>query len=144
MKTFNEIIQKSSDSYLESCIYKDNRVLLRVNLDEIDKLVELSINTNHLFLNIPESTEIPYRTCFFELLELKNILKVSNGIYSPASNFGDFMKEKRDNLNLAYGLRSSQFKFLFSLIGSEKLVSFVISDISDIEFKFYPSSAKSN
>jgi len=76
----------------------------------------------------------------------KNLYKIwnrlSSGSYFPpavkevsipkGNTFGKLMRESRLNYNLAYGKKSSKFRYIFSLKGYYNLVSCLISDLDAI------------
>ena len=78
----------------------------------------------------------PGLNCFIELKPLTDLLRTENGIYVPANNFGQMMKETRLNLNLAYGLKTSEFGFILSLLGVNRLLSCIIKNKEDVMHNF--------
>ncbi len=131
-----DIIKTSGDSYLEKYEYSKGVVTLQLELDELDRKILISIKSSLMAFNVPEISERAYRTCFLELIELSDVLRSNNGIYIASEEFGQFMREKRENLNLAYGLREKENRFIFSLSGSEKLISLIIRNEEDISFQY--------
>lgn len=136
MEELQDIIKISGDSYLENYEYSHGIVKLMLELDELDRKILISIKSSLMAFNVPEMKERVYRTCFIELTKLSDVLKSRNGIYFASEEFGKFMKEKRENLNLAYGLREKENQFIFSLSGSEKLVSLIVRNEDDISFQY--------
>ena len=134
--SIEDVIKKSGDSYLESCSYYEGKALLRLELDELDRIVLMTIRTQFMALNIPDDKGLSGRTCFLELEDLREVLGVKNGIYVASDDFGSFMSETRKNLNLAYGLRDNKYNFVLSLTGSDKLASFVVESLEDITMEF--------
>ncbi len=106
---------------------------------ELDKKLIISLKTGDLYFNnfYLSQKEILYKTCRIEIAELTNILQLENGIYTPSDSFGKFMNEARKNYNLAYGKKSSEVKYLFSLVGYSNLISCVFEDHECIAVKEY-------
>ncbi len=128
-----DLISYSGDSYLESYFYESSSAFLVLNIEEIEMKITLTVFSNYMFFNIPKDTSLPFRTCYLELVKLEDILSVKNGIYVPSEDFGKFMKEKRQNLNLAYGSKSKEYSYLFSISSGHKLASFLVRTIEDID-----------
>ncbi len=131
-----DIIKISGDSYLENYGYSDGIIKLQLELDELDRKILIKIKSSTMFFNVPEDKEPAYRTCYMELTQLLEVLNLKNNIYVPSDDFGSFMKEKRNNLNLVYGSNSKENEFIFSLCSDIKIVSVVINKIEDISFEF--------
>lgn len=129
----------SGDSYLESYSYENGFATIVLELDSIEKKVILQIKSKIMAFQVPKGNERAHRTCFLELIQIPFFLNVRNGIYVPSENFGSLMKEKRQNLNLAYGLKPESTKFILSLSADEKLASFVVEKQEDISFEFLNS-----
>lgn len=134
--SLEELLYISNESVLKDYHYSDGRIRLRIEIDELDSDIILSANTNCLALNIPEQNNLASRTCHLELVYLSEILDTENGIFVPKSNFGDFMQQNRQHLNLAFGLKQTDYQFMLSLTGSYKLVSFVISNKEDVQIEY--------
>ncbi|MGJ1446713.1 hypothetical protein ACR79S_12380 [Sphingobacterium spiritivorum] len=134
METLDKIIHNSSDCILEKYSYSKGILIIKLNLTEIEKKVKIGIKTNSLsfsdyYLNKEEDL---YRTCRIEFQELLTILSSENGIYVPSKDFGKLMSETRLRLNLAYGKKSYEIKYIFSLVGYDRLITCTISDLSCI------------
>lgn len=133
--TFQDLIAVSGDSYLEDYKYEDGVAQVVVKLDETDTKILIRVRSELMFFNVPEAKSLPYRTCYIELDSLSSLLSSKNGIHVPSDEFGKMMQEKRKNLNLAYGLRESDYKYILSFSASQKLVSFIIRDLEDVTLK---------
>ena len=130
--TIKDIIEKSGDTFIKEFNYIKGNVILILEFDELEMDIKLSFESNLIACNLPNSEDSAYRTCFLEVLDLKDVLEVKNGIFIAPKDFTLLMKDKRNNLNLAYGLRESQYSYIFSLSSSYKLASFIIKDLSSI------------
>lgn len=128
------VISNSGDAVLENYYHAEGRLTLTLYLTEVEQWCKLVINTDcfagskHCF----EKKDGLYRTCRIELVELKDKLSSQNGFFVPSPTFGEFMKEARVNYNLAYGRKTSEVKYIFSLVGYGVLVSCLVKDVKDI------------
>lgn len=128
------VISNSSDAVLEDYCYSEGRLTLTLCLTEIEQRCKLVINTD-CFVGSKycfEKKDGLYRTCRIELVELKSTLSSQNGFFVPSPTFGEFMKEARVNYNLAYGRKTTEVKYIFSLVGYDVLVSCLLKDANDI------------
>lgn len=134
MTTLDKVIYNSGDSILEKYSYLDGVLTIDLVLTELEKKVKLKIRTDSLSLNnyYLEKKESLYRTCRIEFKELVNVISLKNNIYIPPNDFGKFMNETRLRYHLAYGKKSSEFKYFFSLAGYDRLVSCIVSDLASI------------
>lgn len=134
------VIRNSNDAILEDHIYSKGNIIIKLFLTNLDKQIKLIVKTNqvafdHIYL---DKNEEFYRTCRIELLELSTVLSTENNIYIPPCNFGKLMRETRLNLNLAYGKKNSEIKFIFSLVGYGRLICCLISNLEDIYIDVKP------
>lgn len=134
METLDKIIHNSGDSILDKYSYSDGILTIDLDLTELDKKVKIRIRTDSLSFNdyYVNKTEDLYRTCRIEFQELLNILSLENSIYVPSKDFGRLMSETRLRLNLAYGKKSSEIKYIFSLVGYDRLITCTVSDLACI------------
>ena len=134
MEKLDRIINNSSDSILENYSYSDGILVINLDLTELEKKVKIRIRTENLSFNdyYVNKKEYVYRTCKIELQELSNILSLEKNIYVPSKDFGKLMNESKLRLNLAYGKKSSEIKYIFYLSGYEKLIACTVSDLSCI------------
>ena len=134
MLSIESIVKNSGDAVFEDYSYFRGILTLFINLTDIDMKVELTMSTEHLSFNhfYIQKTEALYKNCRIVVQELSNFISIENGVYIPAGKFGDLMKESRANHNLAYGKKALQYKYLFSLVGYDNLVSCLLSNLSCI------------
>jgi len=133
MTTLEYIMNRSGDSIFKGCLYSEGVLLLDLELTELDRQINLRIKTEDMSFDnrhAYDDTAI-YKTCRIEIQAL-DILSQENGIYIPPDSFGKLMRESRLNYHLAYGKKSSEFKYIFSLRGYYNLVSCLISDLDTI------------
>ncbi len=136
MLELNYIIENSGDSNLENYDYSGGILTIALELGEISKKVIIRIRTEimsfqNYYLDKPEDYFL--RTCRIEIQELSSILSIENGIYVPSKDFGKIMNETRLSLNLSYGKRVSEFKYIFSLVGYDRLITCIVSDLDCID-----------
>ncbi|HRI48380.1 MAG: hypothetical protein IPK11_00325 [Ignavibacteria bacterium] len=139
MEEFNKVIDNSGDSILERYFYSNGVLIVELDLSEIDKKARLTIRTDNLSFNnfyLGEDKEL-YRTCRIKFQELLNILSLENDIYVPSKDFGKLMKETRLRLNIAYGMKFSEIKYIFSLVGYGSLITCTVSDLDCINAEYY-------
>lgn len=134
MLNLEYIIENSGDSTFESYIYSGGILTINLNLSDIDKKVLIKIRTDGMsFKNYYlDREEDLYRTCRIEIQELSNVLSVKNDMYVPSSIFENLMNEKRFNYHLASGEETTTVKYIFSLVGYDRLVSCLVSDLDCI------------
>lgn len=132
MEILDNIINNSADSILEGYSYLKGTLIIDLDLVELDKKVEIKIKTDYLSINsfYTEKIEDIFRTCRIEVQNLEDVLTVKNGIYVPSNDFGKLMNETKSNYNLVYGKKTSELKYIFSLIGYDRLISCVLSDLN--------------
>ncbi len=79
------------------------------------------------------------KNCHIELISLINELDVENGYYMPEKEFAKIMKSCKRGLNLAYGMKSTEESYLFSITGYIRLVICIIEDINrDLKWELRP------
>ena len=133
MSSLEYIINHSGDSILRSHLYSEGVLIINLELTELDRQIKLRIKTEDMSFDnrhAYDDTAI-YKTCRIEIQAL-DILSQENGIYIPPNTFGKLMRESRLNYHLAYGKKSSDLKYIFSLRGYYNLVSCLISDLDAI------------
>jgi len=133
MENLDDIIGHSGDSIFRGYLYSEGVLILDLELAELNREIKLRIKTGDMsFDNRHSNDSIDiHKTCRIEMRAL-DILSQENGVYIPPKNFGKLMHESRLNYQLAYGKKSSNFKYIFSLTGYTNLVSCLISDLNAI------------
>lgn len=129
MLSLENILENSGDSILESYDYSGGLLTIQLDSDSLNTKVRIKIKTDEIvfkndYLNRVEAL---YKTCRIEIQVLSDLLSTENGIYMPSGDFGTFMMEKRLNGHLAYGEKATVKKYIFSLVGYDRLVSFLVS-----------------
>ena len=124
-------IENSGESLLLDYRYTKGTLSLYIETDDVESYT-VEVTTDFFLFNLPVETSHAYRTFHIELISLSDVLSEQNGIFIPASDFESLMKEKRQNLNLAYGLKSKEAKYLISLKGATILCSVVLRDTVDV------------
>lgn len=129
------IIDNSGDSIIESYSYSEGVLTIVLELFEIDNRIELTIKTDSLAFDksLMKLVDERLAICRIEMVELSSILTIENNIYISAKPFGQFMNECKANYNLAYGKKSNELKYIFSLVGYGRLISCLLSDLKSIE-----------
>ncbi|UOQ55369.1 hypothetical protein [Hymenobacter cellulosivorans] len=125
--TLEELVAASGDAKLLSYHYAEGILFLLLLLDEPDTVVEVKIRTQLL----QTGSELPATSpwcCHLGRIELEPIkLEVVNGHYMPPPSFVELMKDTRSGQGLAYGSKASAVGYLFSLVGSSRVLSCLIS-----------------
>lgn len=129
MLNIEYIIENSGDCLVSEYEYAAGTLAISLELSDIDISVLIKIRTDNIavknyYLN---KVEPLYKTCRIEIEELILRLGVENGIYIPSADFGKLMNERRSNYHLAYGEKVTVVKYIFSLIGYDRLISCVIN-----------------
>jgi len=137
MMSLEELIDRSGDSIIEGYTYSDGILNIALYIAELEKKLKISIRTETMSFNsyYLQQKNIVYRTCRIEVQVLLDILSVNHNIYIPSNIFGKLMNETKLNYNLAYGKKISEMKYIFSLVGYDRLLSCVFTDLNSIEFK---------
>ena len=137
--SISQLAKISGDSILNSFKYSEGIVEIILQLYELDEEAKIVFESNLIQYSFPSNIGAPYRSCFLEIIELANVMNQINGIYVPSADFIGIMKEKRKDLNLAYGLKSREYKFLLSLRSSKPLASMIIKDLREVNTTRTPS-----
>ena len=132
----HELIEKSGDSFVEKYNYLKGNLTLTLSTEHL-QTIEIKVKTDFLaFNNFYFANANPiYRVCRIEVEELTSVINVKNNIFMPSDVFGKLMKEVKSNYNLAFGKKPTDFKYIFSLVGYDRLVSCLISNLNDITFQ---------
>ena len=137
MTSLNNIVNSSGDSILREYSYSKGILSVTLNLTEFDKYVKFSIKTDYLAFDnfYIEKNEYLYRVCRIEIQELLEVISVENGFYVPSNTFSKLMKEAKLNYNLAYGKKTSELKYIFSVKGYGQLISCLLFDLNSIKME---------
>lgn len=133
--SIKDLAAKSGDSILDFYEFRNGALRIDLKVDELD--IDLRI---HILTHVVRAIEIPsgFRaTCRIELTELENNLGTQNGFYIPSSDFGKMMNEAKLGLSYAYGEKSQEVKWLFTLVGFRPLISCLVKDLQDITWQPY-------
>lgn len=133
--SIDELISKSGDSELVKYTYSNGRLSIEIELDELDKLGVLGIFTNTISSDCTLKESLSSRTCYMVLVEVNNVLNVKNGYYVPPAQFSTLMKHEREGINLAYGKKNNQVKYVFQIRNSEVLLACLVKNKEDIDIK---------
>jgi hypothetical protein len=133
----NDLVRSSGDSILEHYQYSDGILTIRLYADELDRKIEIFLKTNALLFEPSyfEKSEEAFRTCRIEIIDIQSVLSSQNGLYIPSNTFEKFMGETKAGYNLAYGKKTSEVKFIFSLVGHGRLITCLLYDFHQIEIK---------
>ncbi|WP_180064257.1 hypothetical protein [Acinetobacter sp. YH16042] len=115
----SEIIENSDDSKLLSLSCDENEVSLIIAHDYLGKTIRLTFPFENFFNSFSSKSD---GICFLSIEDIDNQLDIKNGIYIPATDFGDFIYEMKEGNCCAYGLRVSKFKKIFKVVGSFRVV----------------------
>ncbi|KQS46336.1 hypothetical protein ASG38_11015 [Flavobacterium sp. Leaf359] len=131
------LTQNSGDAILQEYSYSEENLIIVLTLDEIEQDIKLTIKTEAVSFDIfpLEKKHTPFRTCRIKIENLSDVLATEKGYYTPNSNFEKLMDETRKNYNLAYGKKSTEMKYIFSLVGYGRLLSCLLSDIEIIKIE---------
>jgi len=114
-----EIIENSDYSKLLSLSCDENEVSLIIAHEYLGKTIRLTFPFENFFNSFSSKSD---GICFLSIEDIESQLGIKNGVYIPATDFGDFMYEMREGYCCAYGLRESKFKKIFKVVGSFKVV----------------------
>ena len=117
--TLEDIIQNSAESELLSVEIVVKQIVFKIYHDGMDRM--LSLKLPYISFYSTFSNQAP-EVCFMNIEKIASKLTVKNGVYVAAEDFPTFMSEVRQGLHLAYGLRVSQYAYIFQLIGSVRVV----------------------
>ncbi len=133
----SELAATSGDSTLVSMLFDGREAVVEMDHAELEKRVRIRIETNLVYTNL--SSDHQGKTCLVLISSLKDVLHSKNGVFVPAEDFGTFMKEVKEGLHLAYGLRTRQYGFVFSLVGEVDFVA-IFRSFSDVLLELSPSA----
>ncbi|MES2702265.1 MAG: hypothetical protein V4649_06475 [Bacteroidota bacterium] len=136
MNFIEDIVKNSGDSTVDKYSYSEGALILELDLTEVERKIRITIKTAILSFSNDyfEKNDSVYRTCMIEIQELADVVSTENNIYVPPKKFADIMKDSRLNYNLAYGKRKSDIKYIFSLVGYDRLISCLLIDLNCIGF----------
>jgi len=134
--TLNQIISTSGDSTLLSYKYENQVLEFLLKHNELDRNILFKVETSELRILLHENypNDTTSRTCFIELLEIGKVLQVTNHHYIPSPDFGTMMKECKAGLNLVYGKKVEDNKYLLSLKGTETILCCALGNLSKFTF----------
>lgn len=132
----DELIAHSGDSKLKKYHYDNENLSITIEIDDLNLDVKMKIPTNKLSIDMLQKNDDILKTCYIEISLIKDFLDVKNGIYTPSNDFGKMMREVKLDLNLAYGLRETEFKYILSLVGYSRLISCIVADKLDIKYSY--------
>lgn len=137
MENIKEVIENSGDSFVEAYNYFNGNLTLRLKSSEHQQTIEIKIKTDFIAFNnfYLSNTDLVYRVCRIEVEDLESVINVKNNIFVPSNVFEKLMKEVKSNYNLAYGKKTTDFKYIFSLVGYDRLVSCLISNLNNITYE---------
>ena len=122
------LIAQSGDATVLALHHEQQYLHIQLQLFETDDIIHLKIKTQYL-INTYTGQQT---TCYLQLRELEQSLQIQHGVYLASPHFIDFMQETKNGFHLAYGLRVSQYHYLFSLLGDFQCHA-VVRDLQDIE-----------
>lgn len=127
----DELIRSSGDSSLISLGFDGKEVCVVFEHGELERQVELRFESHLIYCDL--ISEAKGKTFFLSIGNLSDCLRSEKGVFVPGESFSDFMKETKEGLNLAYGLRVSQYGVAISLIGDFRFVA-ILRDVSAVRF----------
>jgi hypothetical protein len=131
--TLDEIVSKSGDSeFLQYC-YDDGKLIVELEIDELDMLAVFNISTKTVTATSISDKDLPYRTCYINLFKLSETLTRDKGRYLPATDFPTLMKHEREGINLAYGKKVDEVEFILQFRGTEVILACLIENKGDIQ-----------
>jgi hypothetical protein len=130
----NVVFSKTGDSQLQSCIYSNGKVNIKVNLFD-DELLEMEFLTEVLYRR-EINLSAPFNIGFFNCIKLSNVLKVENNHYTFSGDFITIMKAQKNKLNLALGLNANKYTHMITFSNSKINLSFIVSEDDIYKFDF--------
>jgi len=111
-------LKECQESTLLEFDYKFGMARFVIRLYGNDKTVQIKCKTHHIYSDFVSDKGCDIAVFSPCLQNLGEWLAVEKGVYIPSKNFVQFMQEKRNNLNLAYGLRCSQYQAIIRFCGA--------------------------
>jgi len=127
----DELIRTSGDSSLISLGFDGKEVSVVFVHGELERHVELRFESHLIYCDL--ISEAKGKTFFISVGNLSENLCSEKGVFVPSGEFVDFMREAKEGLHLAYGLRVSQYGVALSLIGDFRFVA-ILRDVSTVRF----------
>ena len=131
--TLEEIVAKSGDSEFLRYYYDDGKLIVELELDELDVLAIFNIRTKAIIATSISDKDLPCRICYINLFKLSETLTRDKGRYLPANDFPTLMKHEREGINLAYGKKADDVEFILQFRGAEVLLACLIGNKGDIQ-----------
>jgi len=106
MINIDYFFENCAESTLLNFHYQNTIAHFTVQFYENDQIINIQATTKHLYSNFSGNKAVfnPF------MKNLNDCLEIKNGVYVPSAYFVQLMNETRENLNLAYGLRASQYQ----------------------------------
>lgn len=128
----NELRGSSGDSKLESLLFSNGIVEIIYTNGDDGRRKKLEIKTEILCSDYKAAAGNIF---FIKIEDIKDMLSIKNGVYIPDSDFPTFMDEVRSHYSLAYGLRVSKYRHIFSLVGSFHFAA-ILEKYEDINISY--------
>lgn len=132
-----DLIKKSGDSELIDFSYLNGKLLITLELYQLDVKVRFHIHTGTLYSR-PEVLIMPIsdRTCYIKLVRLNDVLDKINGFYMAPAELEDLIKDGKAGINLAYGKRDNTAKYLFQIRSAQVIIACLVGSKEDIQYQF--------
>ena len=118
-----------SEASLEAWVFSNQCLSIKL-LSDNDDDISLYVETD-IVLAGKLNKERHLNCCHMEIIKVSEHLDVLNGYYTPKNNFSDLMKYQ--HLSLFYG-RSILFEYCISFVGYNRLLTFPLKSLSELNF----------
>jgi hypothetical protein len=134
-QSLDAIAAGSSGSLLISYAFESKELRFQIFHESVGKLVVFEVPTDTVHgRSIPPD---PSRSiCRIDLIELGEKLAIRDGRYHPPDSSAQFLDHARSRLTLAYGRRSSEYRWLLRLQGQYPLLACLVHDPAEIRWTF--------
>ncbi len=133
MQTLDELIARSAGARLISYTFESKELRFQLYLEGDGQLLAVAVPTDTVH-GRTVSTSPERSTCKIELFDLARYLPSLGGRYVPAPDPALFVDHARDRLTLAFGRRTSEFRYLLNLRGKYPLLACLVGDLADIRW----------
>lgn len=129
----DELINQSEGSQLISYTFEERGVRFQLFHEGFAVLLSVVARTDTVYgRSVP--TDSKRARCRIVLTDLESRLFIKDGRYIPSIETEVAVAESRAHLNLAYGRRASETRWMFTLRGEYDLLCFLLRDLADLQW----------
>jgi hypothetical protein len=131
--TLDRLIARSHGSQLLSYTFESKELRFLIFHDAEEGIFEFHVPTDTVH-GRTVSADPRRSTCRVELIDLQERLAVESGRYLAPGDTNTMLDQARDRIGMAYGRRTSQWRWLLLIKGEIPLLACLVRDLADIRW----------